>query len=251
MYVINPLSAETTTVPSNIYTTWDGETSQNILKQLQQAFLKPPTKANLLIGERRIHQGSKGRRTALFPSRKCAGSLPMESRLELAHALCLEGSPNVIDYRTQAVCIYLSGGQSYYPDFLVRTKHGGYEIHEVKPDANYLKDATKHKLKLLENLLKRIDVSLKIIDASQLPNERKVESLLQLYSRGHTRQWTPQQISLGCDLLNINEPTSLACGYSILEANDLPTYLLDYFLFHGHLRIVDSKNNLFTVGDSK
>jgi len=81
-----------------------------LLTQIAQAFQKSPNLARVLHGDRKIRQGGRGRRTALFPSMKCGGSIPLESRLELAYAVVLERSPSVQEYRTQAIRIRLPKG---------------------------------------------------------------------------------------------------------------------------------------------
>ena len=90
-----------------------------ILEQIKTAFTTEPNIAATIHGQRKIFQGCYRRRTALFPSKKCGGSIPTESRLELAHAVCLERDPNVVNYRSQALKIKLSHEQHCYPDLLI------------------------------------------------------------------------------------------------------------------------------------
>lgn len=68
----------------------------HILEQITAAFEKRPDVADVLHGQRRIRQGGKGRRTALFASRKNGGAVPVESKLELAHAVALQRFAHVI-----------------------------------------------------------------------------------------------------------------------------------------------------------
>lgn len=105
----------------------------SILEQIRIAFESTANVAATLHGQRKIYQGAFGRRTSLFPSEKCCGAIPLESRLELAHAISLEQDPNILNYRSQALKILLANEQYCYPDFLVQTKDGAYEVHEVKP----------------------------------------------------------------------------------------------------------------------
>ncbi len=91
---------------------------QSILDQIDFAFSQKPNIASILHGQRRIHQGSPGRRTSLFPSRKCGGAIALESRLELAYAVQLESNPDVESYRTQALKIPLSENHVAFLTFL-------------------------------------------------------------------------------------------------------------------------------------
>ena len=71
----------------------------SILAQIRIAFESTANVAATLHGQRKIYQGAFGRRTSLFPSKKCCGAIPLESRLELAHAIRLEQDPNIIGSR--------------------------------------------------------------------------------------------------------------------------------------------------------
>ena len=82
-------------------------TQTNILEQIRIAFESTANVAATIHGQRKIFQGSFGRRTSLFPSEKCCGAIPLESRLELAHAISLEQDPNILNYRSQLNAIKL------------------------------------------------------------------------------------------------------------------------------------------------
>jgi len=207
--------------------------STHLLDQIEAAFAKPPDVAGVRHGQRRIHQGGRGRRTSLFPSRKNGGSIPMESRLELAYALVLEANPSVSQYRTQAVEIILSCGQASVPDFLIKTVHGRYLIHEVKPSKRHLKQSdidrfTRAKLQLWD-----MEIEFTVVDASDLPSELEVAALLYLYSQGHRQQYSAGQIDLAHTLLNRRLTSDPALARAWLHAHDLPTDLVSYLHFHG------------------
>ena len=108
--------------------------NSNLHEQIELAFKRGSDIAGVLHGIRKIHQGSVGKRTSLFPSKKNAGMIPIESNLELAYAIELERDLSVVSYRTQALKIQLSRSESNYPDFLVKYSDGRIEVHEVKAD---------------------------------------------------------------------------------------------------------------------
>ena len=216
--------------------------NQKILSQIELAFKKQPTKANVLPGERLINQGAKGRRTSLFPSRKAGGSIPVESQLELAHAVRnLERTAK--NYRSQAVRIELPGGKCCYPDFVVLTYDGVYEVHEVKPNIVHLDDETIRKLEVVERILKSIGILFKIIDSSTLPSIKQVDELLLIYTRGHVRHWTAYQIELAIHLLQKNSISKISDGYHLLLAHDLPAQLLEYLIFHELVSLPSLQSN--------
>lgn len=208
-----------------------------ILDQIVAAFQKPPDVANVLHGQRRIHQGGKGRRTALFPSNKSGGAIPVESKLELAHAVALERSSRVVRYRAQAICIALSGSHVAYPDFLVEVTGGNFEIHEVKPSIPHLKAEDVQRFDQVERLLRPLGIGFQLIDAKELASGRVLEELLLSYTRGHAKRYTPAQVSLALKVLT-NTDKSLACfsdAYRRLAEHDLPPFLADYLDFHNQL----------------
>jgi hypothetical protein len=217
--------------------------NQKILDQIEFAFKKPPTKANVLPGQRLIKQGCKGRRTSLFPSRKAGGLVPLESQLELAHAVGnLERTYK--NYRSQAIRIELPGGKCCYPDFVVLTNKGFYEVHEVKPDIYYLDEQTIRKLKIVEKILYSAGIIFRIIDSSNIPSFRKTEKILEIYSRGHVRYWTKSQILLGATLLKLHPVDQLIDGYSVLQKNDLPAQILEYLIFHDIVSLPTLKKSM-------
>ena len=100
------------------------ENQQNILQQIKDAFETTANISSTIHGQRRIYQGSFGRRTSLFPSQKCCGAIPLESRLELAHAIRLEQDPNITNYRSQA----LTRKTVPIPVFSVENRRGKYAL---------------------------------------------------------------------------------------------------------------------------
>ena len=213
---------QTATMPSQI----------DLFYQIDQAFKKSPNVARIFHGDRRICQGGRGRRTALFPSRKCGGHVPLESQLELAYAVVLERSPLVRDYRTQAIRIPLPGGRSAHPDFLIRTVDGTFEIHEVKPSIEYLSAEAIQRFATIGELLARTGIGFKVVDASDLCSGVELQKLLGQYSRGHIQAISQQQIDLGTTILRDGNINSFSEAYKLLREQQLPVQLADYLHFH-------------------
>lgn len=210
------------------------EASRPILAQIDAAFRHSPTVANTLHGVRRIHQGARGRSTSLFPSRKSRGAIPLESKLELAYAVVLERSKAVRRYRTQAIHIPLPAGQSAFPDFLVERVDGGFELHEVKPSIAHLSREYLARCELISSLLQPVRVPFCLVDATQLPDRKHLDWLLQRYVRGHLQAWTGAQIQLGSEVLAGLSPASLVQAHRHLTEAGLPPQLADYLAFHRH-----------------
>lgn len=194
------------------------DTQTNILEQIRIAFESTANVAATIHGQRKIHQGAFGRRTSLFPSEKCCGAIPLESRLELAHALSLEQDPNILNYRSQALKILLLNEQYCFPDFLVQTKQGNYEVHEVKPSVASLSIDDLNRFAILSDLLHSIDIIFKIIDHTDLPNESEISQLLYWYQRGHRFNWNNVEINYAIDQLILKEFNNSAQVYKALES---------------------------------
>jgi hypothetical protein len=202
-----------------------------ILDQIERAFRTKPNLAGTLHGQRKIHQGGKGHRTSLFPSRKAGGAIPLESSLELSHALELERCQIVQDYRVQSIKIHLSGGTHSFPDFLVLTKNGAIELHEVKPSILHLTTEQKLRFDALEAITNNLGIELKKIDAKTLRQGTELSKLIHLYNRGHIKKWTAEQIKLGSNILENTRPGDIS-AYLILSEQNLPEQIADYLWFH-------------------
>jgi hypothetical protein len=203
-----------------------------LLTQIAQAFQKSPNLARVLHGDRKIRQGGRGRRTALFPSMKCGGSIPLESRLELAYAVVLERSPSVQEYRTQAIRIRLPKGRFAHPDFLIRTACGQVEVHEVKPSIAHLPQADIDRFRLIRNVLDQAGVRFQLIDVHSLPSPRILEDLLQRYARGHLQAFSQMQIELARSLLTRHGCNSFDAAYQLMVLHELPVQIIDFLSFH-------------------
>lgn len=202
-----------------------------ILDQIEKAFQSEPSLAGTLHGQRRIHQGGRGHRTALFPSRKAGGAIPLESSLELSYAIELERCHIVQDYRVQSIKIHLSSDSHSFPDFLVLTKSGAIELHEVKPSTQNLSTEQKAKFKALEIITNNLGIKLRIIDAAKLAKDTELSKLIHLYNRGHIYKWTDEQIKLGSKILEDTVPGDIN-AYPLLSEKNLPEQIADYLWFH-------------------
>lgn len=220
------------------------DTQTNILEQIRIAFESTANVAATIHGQRKIHQGAFGRRTSLFPSEKCCGAIPLESRLELAHALSLEQDPNILNYRSQALKILLLNEQYCFPDFLVQTKQGNYEVHEVKPSVASLSIDDLNRFAILSDLLHSIDIIFKIIDHTDLPNESEISQLLYWYQRGHRFNWNNVEINYAIDQLILKEFNNSAQVYKALESIGLRQELADYLFFHQRIKISPVKQEV-------
>ncbi|WP_425918050.1 TnsA endonuclease N-terminal domain-containing protein [Acinetobacter sp. TSRC1-2] len=215
----------------------------NILEQIRIAFESTANVAATLHGQRKIHQGSFGRRTSLFPSEKCCGAIPLESRLELAHAISLEQNPNIINYRSQALKILLTNEQYCFPDFLVQTKEGNYEVHEVKPSIASLSTDDLNRFAILSDQLHSIDITFKLIDYIDLPSESEISQLLYWYQRGHRFNWNTSEINYALDQLTIKEFDKSTQVYRALESIGLKQELADYLFFHKKIKLRSENMN--------
>lgn len=216
----------------------------NILEQIRIAFESTANVASTLHGQRKIHQGSFGRRTSLFPSQKCCGAIPLESRLELAHAIHLEQDPNIINYRSQALKILLTNGQYCFPDFLVQTKENLYEVHEVKPSVASLSTDDLNRFSILSDLLSSINIAFKLIDHTDLPSESQVSQLLYWYQRGHRFSWNTLEINYALNHLIFKEFDRPNQVYKTLESIGLKQELADYLFFHQKITLrTENKNS--------
>lgn len=216
---------------------------QLIFEQIHSAFNQKPNIAGTLHGQRRIYQGCLERRTSLFPSRKAGGSVALESFLELAYAVQLESHPAVESYRTQALKIPIGQNLELYPDFLIRTQKGDFEVHEVKPSIQHLSLESLQRFERLASILASINIPFKLVDANTLPQRQSLTQLLHLYSRGHFHEWKVLEIELAQNLLLSHELKSLEQAYSILEKNELSPQLADYLFFHQAIQIKNAKNH--------
>lgn len=215
-----------------------------ILEQIEQAFENKSNIAGTIHGQRKIYQGCYGRRTALFPSTKCNGSIPVESRLELAHAVSLEQDPQVKHYRTQALKIPLSQNHFSYPDFLIETNDNNFEVHEVKPCITSLPYKDIERFERLSTIFSSLGITFKLVDTIILPSEKQLQHLLYLYQRGHRYQWNHFEINFALEHLQKQELDDINQVHKMLKDIGLKEELGDYLLFHKKISISFNKTAL-------
>ncbi len=217
---------------SHLFTQEKHSIHRFILDQIANAFQATPNIAATLHGQRKIYQGCSGRRTSLFPSTKCGGAIPLESRLELVHAICLERDPTVQSYRTQAIKIPLSPNNFCIPDFLVQTIDIKYEIHEIKPSIASLSPQELDRFEKIANLLDPLGIEFKLIDQHSLPSLKQQQQLLYWYQRGHQHSWSQIEIELATKTLQQRNFDGISQIYTLLRNEGLDLELGDYLLFH-------------------
>lgn len=220
-------------------------TSADLLIQISQAFQKQPSLARILHGDRKIRQGGRGRRTALFPSTKCGGSIPLESRLELAYAVVLERSPSVQEYRTQAIRVCLPSGRFAHPDFLIRTTCGQIEVHEVKPSIEHLPKADVERFTFMRDVLGQAGVGFRLIDIHSLPSPPVLEELLQRYARGHLQAFSQAQTDIARSLLAHDANCTFEAAYQLMALHGLPAQIIDFLSFHQLWSFIQPTANAF------
>lgn len=204
----------------------------SIHDQIKIAFEAKPNIAGTLHGIRKINQGSVGKRTALFPSRKNGGMIPVESRLELAYALELEKDSGVHSYRSQALKITLNESQSVFPDFLIKFNDKKISIHEVKQNKLFLKLKEQERYEYLEKILNYLDINFKIVDQSKLPSQYEFSKWLYLYQRANIQNWSEFQIQTAIAIIPKHHELTLIEIHKLLKINNLPCELGEYLVFY-------------------
>lgn len=209
----------------------------SIAEQITEAFCKKPTTDGIIHGVRKIIVGVVGKRTTLFPSKKNAGMIALESRLEFAYALQLERDPEVKAYRTQALKIAISRSQFVYPDFLIKYKNGTTQVHEIKPQKLSLSQSDLDRYTCLEHILKNSNIDFKIIDPCELPTEYECLCLNFLYQNAHSNEWSEQQILLGTQSIPQLDNLLLMEVQQYLAISELPKELASYLIFYGYISL--------------
>lgn len=198
---------------------------------IKEALATKPIKGYALKADRKPCK--KGMRIYKFNSIKAGGELTLNGELEYAHAIYLERSKHIRNYRAQSPRIPYLSKNIAYPDFSVETIHGSYEIHEIKPDLNYLSERDQLKFTELAELLPLYDIAFKVFDVRDLFTKQQAEILTKHYQNGNLKKWTELEIwdSKKIIAAHINYPDSEI--YKILECHNLSASLLDYHLFQG------------------
>lgn len=204
--------------------------NSNLIHNIDAAFKKEAHSSSELVGIRKV-KSRPGIRTFLFPSKKNSGLIALESSLELAHAINLERNSDIIEYRTQAIKLFISEQKYIIPDFLVK-KLNSIEVHEVKANINMLSNERRLRFELAEQELKKYSISLKIYDAKKLPKREDSQILNMHYQRANFKSFTPEELHFGRILLKENKINNKKDLSLILEENNYSPLLADYFIFY-------------------
>ena len=205
-----------------------------LLQQAEEAFSEKPDLAGVVHGRRRITQGARGKRTALFPSRKNDLTVALESQIEAVFCLLLERDPEVTGYRCQSLEIELGLGESYISDFLFQTRAGSWEVKEIKPSRAHLNDDTRVRLAKVNALLTQSGFGFSVGDLTDMPGPIELENLFALYQRSSIRPWSHQECDLAlAQLHKLPPPRMLGAWYVHLHDAGLSPLLADHLLFHG------------------
>ncbi len=213
--------------------TTDALHSIALIALIVEAFEVSPEKSYALTGARKIYRGTRGRRIHSFTSQKAGGMLHLEGALEFAHAIYLERAPNVRRYMAQSPRIPLPSGGHAYPDFVIETVHGTYEIHEIKPDLKNLSGKDKIKFSEMDAVLSLCNVVFKKFDQDTIFTKKEAEKLNRLYQNGNLKEWSEYEINLSKMIISENLALQDSHIYTLLEEQHLSPTLLDYHLFRG------------------
>lgn len=202
--------------------------------QACDAFARPQALSGVIHGLRRIHQGSPGRRTGLFPSAKNNAVMATESKLETAHCLALERRPSLGAYRLQALAVPTSVGSTHYPDSLLRDLDESLGAEEVKPSPQHLTPSMKDSLDRVATALALASITYDIVYAAQLPSAMELWNLKWLYCRGNSKHWSKQEIEAATHLWCSNtKAVTLGTFWSQLSSASLDPLIAEYLIFHG------------------
>lgn len=204
----------------------------NLIQQVREAFRTRPEKGYAFTGARKLKRGTRGKRIYSFTSEKAGGRFNLEGALEYAHALSLERSPYVANFRTQALYIPYSSNNLGCPDFIVETVHNQYEIHEIKPDLNHLSIRDRNKFAALERIASQFGIVFKTFDQQTLFSKAQADELNRHYQAANLRRWTKEEIRRSEKIITDNPTLNTIDLYQLLEASNLHTALLDYHIFY-------------------
>lgn len=204
--------------------------NQNLYIKFKEAFKKQKHVSSKFIGERRI-KSRIGSRVSLFPSVKNLGLICIESNLELAHAISLERNEDIIQYRTQAVQIFISEKQYIIPDFIVRTV-SGYEVHEIKPNLKTLSERNKSRFIIAEEILKNHDIKFRTFDHHNLLSKQDYIFLNISYQRANHRKLNHNILEKAELIIRSGNFKCRNDLYNLMTINGLDPFVADYFIFY-------------------
>lgn len=204
--------------------------NQNLHGKFEDAFRKQTHVSSKFIGERRI-KSRIGSRVSLFPSAKNEGLICLESNLELAHAICLERDENILQYRTQAVQIFISDQHFIIPDFIVK-KSNGFEVHEIKPNLKTMSEKQSSRFKLAEEILKNHLIKFKTFDRTNLLSKQDYLFLNISYQRANHKILNKSDLKKAETIIKDSNFKCKNDLYILISSNDLDPIIADYFIFY-------------------
>ena len=204
--------------------------NQNLHEKFEDAFRKQTHVSSKFIGERRI-KSRIGSRVSLFPSVKNKGLICLESNLELAHAISLERNEDVLQYRTQALQIFITEKQCTIPDFIIRTLNG-YEVHEIKPNLKTISERNFSRFKIAEEILKNHCIKFKTFDRNNLLSKQDYLFLNISYQRANYKILNKSDLDKAEIIINNAKFKRREDLYLLMQSNNLNPIIADYFIFY-------------------
>ncbi len=204
--------------------------NQNLQEKFEDAFRKQTHVSSKFIGERRI-KSRIGSRVSLFPSIKNKGLICLESNLELAHAISLERNEDVLQYRTQALQIFITEKQYTIPDFIIRTLNG-YEVHEIKPNLKTISERSFSRFKIAEEILKNHCIKFKTFDRHNLLSKQDYLFLNISYQRANHKILNKSDLDKAEIIINNAKYKRREDLYLLMQSNNLNPMIADYFIFY-------------------
>ena len=204
--------------------------NRNLLEKIEDAFQKQTHVSSKFIGERRI-KSRRGSRVSLFPSIKNQGLICLESNLELAHAISLERDEDILQYRTQAVQIFINNQHFIIPDFIIKTANG-FEIHEVKPNLKTISERHISRFNLVEEILSNYNIKFRIYDQNNLLSKQDSLFLKISYQRANYQNINKSDLEKVEKIIKNYKFKNREDLYYLMKNNNLDPIIADYFIFY-------------------
>jgi len=204
--------------------------NQNLHGKFEDAFRKQTHVSSKFIGERRI-KSRIGSRVSLFPSTKNEGLICLESNLELAHAISLERDENILQYRTQAVQIFISDQHFIIPDFIVKTANG-FEVHEIKPNLKTISEKQFSRFKSAEEILNKYNIKFRTFDLTTLLSKEEYTFLNMSYQRANYKDIKKSNLDKAELIIKNETYNSRDELYILMSSNNLEPIIADHFIFY-------------------
>lgn len=204
--------------------------NRNLLEKIEDAFQKQTHVSSKFIGERRI-KSRRGSRVSLFPSIKNQGLICLESNLELAHAISLERDEDILQYRTQAVQIFINNQHFIIPDFIIKTANG-FEIHEVKPNLKTISERHISRFNLVEEILSNYNIKFRIYDQNNLLSKQDSLFLKISYQRANYQNINKSDLEKVEKIIKDYKFKNREDLYYLMKNNNLDPIIADYFIFY-------------------